>query len=292
MLQVLAVDAAAAYILDRALMFLFGEGKLNIRMWCDGDGRKLCLANYSCLPLFSTLFGNAYYWQQCCTIYWKRPPGFDVLASPGTWSLKKSQISPNGNPVLLFNWSWNISANHVATKICKAALCFSLWIRMIFWYKVFMSMIVVISIHLVWLSQKYNDIFFYLIPIKQCQVNTYWEKSNCSKFISQIRLIGKNSRKQTQTPVPMAVSDLLLVEWLVEVGKDTPCLNENVRKCPCMYDMYKSCCQVDECKQIKQSSSSQRCTIAIDLQPLWADSVSWCNCFIKEHTCRVELRIY
>ena len=30
--QVLAVDAAAAYILDRALMFLFGEGKLNIRM--------------------------------------------------------------------------------------------------------------------------------------------------------------------------------------------------------------------------------------------------------------------
>ena len=32
MFQVLAVDAAAAYILDRALMFLFGEGKLNIRM--------------------------------------------------------------------------------------------------------------------------------------------------------------------------------------------------------------------------------------------------------------------
>jgi len=32
LLQVLAVDAAAAYILDRALMFLFGEGKLNIRM--------------------------------------------------------------------------------------------------------------------------------------------------------------------------------------------------------------------------------------------------------------------
>ena len=36
-----------------------------------------------------------------------------------------------------------------------------------------MSMIVVISIHLVWLSQKYKDIFFFLIPIKQCQVNTY-----------------------------------------------------------------------------------------------------------------------
>merc|ERR1719209_2130381 len=32
LLQVLAVDAAAAYILDRALMFLFGEGKLNIRV--------------------------------------------------------------------------------------------------------------------------------------------------------------------------------------------------------------------------------------------------------------------
>ena len=76
---------------------------------------------------------------------------------------KKSQISLNGNPVLLFNWSWNISVNHVATKICKAALCFSLWIRMIFWYKVFMSMIVVISIHLVWLSQKYKDIFFYIL---------------------------------------------------------------------------------------------------------------------------------
>ena len=30
--QVLAVDAAAAYILDRALMFLFGEGRLNIKM--------------------------------------------------------------------------------------------------------------------------------------------------------------------------------------------------------------------------------------------------------------------
>merc|ERR1712212_609341 len=32
LLQVLAVDAAAAYILDRALMFLFGEGKLNIKV--------------------------------------------------------------------------------------------------------------------------------------------------------------------------------------------------------------------------------------------------------------------
>merc|ERR1719495_796767 len=32
LLQVLAVDAAAAYILDRALMFLFGEGRLNIKM--------------------------------------------------------------------------------------------------------------------------------------------------------------------------------------------------------------------------------------------------------------------
>merc|ERR1712066_808362 len=32
LLQVLAVDAAAAYILDRALMFLFGEGRLNIRI--------------------------------------------------------------------------------------------------------------------------------------------------------------------------------------------------------------------------------------------------------------------
>ena len=29
--QVLAVDAAAAYILDRALMFLFGEGRFNIK---------------------------------------------------------------------------------------------------------------------------------------------------------------------------------------------------------------------------------------------------------------------
>merc|ERR1711973_208973 len=32
LLQVLAVGAAAAYILDRALMFLFGEGRLNIKM--------------------------------------------------------------------------------------------------------------------------------------------------------------------------------------------------------------------------------------------------------------------
>merc|ERR1719445_934300 len=32
LLQVLAVDAAAAYILDRALMFLFGDGRLNIRV--------------------------------------------------------------------------------------------------------------------------------------------------------------------------------------------------------------------------------------------------------------------
>jgi len=32
LLQVLTVDAAAAYILDRALMFLFGEGRLNIKI--------------------------------------------------------------------------------------------------------------------------------------------------------------------------------------------------------------------------------------------------------------------
>merc|ERR1712212_1263624 len=32
LLQVLVIDAAAAYILDRALMFLFGEGKLNIKV--------------------------------------------------------------------------------------------------------------------------------------------------------------------------------------------------------------------------------------------------------------------